>query len=80
VSVRLFEFYLRYTELFADVLMKKCVGDDEEAKRLYELMCDECGARELEFERWYDHGLLLNFIGRKVLQKTATGLADIMAI
>ena len=80
VSVRLFEFYLRYTELFADILMAKCVGNDEEALRLYELACDECGAREIEFERWYDQGLLMDYIGRKVKQKTATGLADITAM
>ena len=60
--------------------MKKCVGDDAEAIRLYEIMCDECGAREIEFERWYDQGLIMDYIGRMVKQKTATGLADIMAM
>jgi len=80
VSVRLFEFYLRYTELFAEMLMAKCVGNDEEAVRLYELASVECGAREIEFERWYDHGLFFDFIGRKIKQKTVTGLADLAEI
>ena len=41
---------------------------------------EDFGARELEFERWYDQGLLMDYIGRRVKQKTATGLADIMAM
>ena len=62
VSVRLLEFHARYAELFADALCLKAVGDDEGAMKLCDKMCEECGKREIEFERWYDHGMFFEFI------------------
>jgi hypothetical protein len=35
--------------------MEKCVGNDEAAIEKFEALRIECGRRELEFERWYDH-------------------------
>jgi len=55
VSVRLLEFHADYAEMFADALLLKCVGDDAGALERFEVMRRECGRREAEFERWYDH-------------------------
>ena len=55
VSARLLEFHADYAEMLADVLIEKCVGNDEAAKEKFEKMRLECGKRELAFERWYDH-------------------------
>ena len=55
LSVRLLEFHADYAEAFADALISKCVGDDDAAKEKFERLKSECGKRELEFERWYDH-------------------------
>ena len=41
--------------MLADMLVEKCVGNDEAAIEKYEKMKIECGRREIEFERWYDH-------------------------
>jgi len=80
VSVRLLEFHARYAELFAEVLIKKCVGNDDEAIELYSSMMAECGKREAEFERWYDHGLYFEFIGRRVKRKTKMSDAEVDAV
>lgn len=57
VSVRLLEFHADYAEMLADVLVEKCVGNDEAAAKKFEKMRLECGKRELAFERWYDHSV-----------------------
>jgi hypothetical protein len=74
VSVRLLEFHARYAELFAEVMMKKAVGDDEGAFSAFCAMRDECGKYELAFERWYDHGLIFQYLGSKVRSKTVTDI------
>jgi hypothetical protein len=55
VSVRLLEFHADYVEMLTEVLKEKCVGNDAAAIEKYERMKAECGKREIEFERWYDH-------------------------
>ena len=60
VSVRLLEFHADYVEMLADVLSEKCVGNDEAALEKFLHMRDECGKREVEFERWYDHASMFN--------------------
>ena len=64
LSVRLLEFHARYAELLADFFIEKAQGHDEEAKKICEAARLECGARELEFERWYDHGMFFSFLKR----------------
>lgn len=80
VSVRLLEFHADYMEKLADILALKAVGKDGEAIKLFEVMCAECGARELEFERWYDHGLFFQFLHKKVTQTTLMSPLDIERI
>ncbi|MBE6644579.1 MAG: DUF4838 domain-containing protein [Ruminococcaceae bacterium] len=77
VSVRLLEFHARYAELFANALCLKAVGDDEGAIALGEKMRDECGRREIEFERWYDHGMYFEFIKGILNSRTVMKLEDI---
>ena len=80
VSVRLLEFHARYAELFAEVLSRKCVGDDAGAMEAYYAMMAECGKREAEFERWYDHGLFFEFIGRRLKRKSPMSAAEVDAV
>ena len=76
VSVRLLEFHAQYVEMLTDILILKAVGKDDEAKKRFAVMAEECGKRELEFERWYDHGLAFYSLERKVSQKTVMSPAD----
>ena len=80
VSVRLLEFHARYAELFADALCLKAVGDDDGAMALCEKMRDECGKREIEFERWYDHGMFFEFVMGLFKSRTVMKLEQIDAI
>ena len=73
VSVRLLEFHADYAEMFADALVSKCVGDDEKALEKYEIMRAECGRRELEFERWYDHAAAFSHFDRWFRAETKNG-------
>ena len=70
VSVRLLEFHARYAELLAELVILKATGDDDGALAFYKKMRDECGKYELQFERWYDHGLYFNFILRRLMRLT----------
>ena len=76
VSVRLLEFHAKFVELLADVLILKAVGKDDEAKKQFAAMADECGKHELEFERWYDHGLMFLSLERMINQDTVMSPAD----
>lgn len=57
-SVRLLEFHILYTELFADAIAAKAVGEDDKADELYKKMAEETGKYELAFQNCYDHGLV----------------------
>ena len=76
LSVRLLEFHADYAEMFADALISKCVGDDEAAVAKYEVMREKCGARELEFERWYDHAAGFMYFDKWFRASTKKGAAD----
>ena len=73
VSVRLLEFHADYAEMFADALISKCVGDDALALEKYERMRAECGRRELEFERWYDHAAAFTHFDKWFRAETKKG-------
>ena len=47
--------------------------DDEKAIEKYELMRAECGRRELEFERWYDHAAAFSHFDRWFRAETKKG-------
>ena len=76
LSVRLLEFHADYAEMFADALISKCVGDDEAAIAKYEVMRARCGARELEFERWYDHAAGFIYFDKWFRASTVKGAGD----
>ena len=64
-AVRLLEFHGLYCELLADAMIAKAKGDDDEARRLFDIMKAETGKYELAFQTCYDHGLAfysLNYI------------------
>ena len=63
--------------MFADVLIEKAVGNDEAACAKFEKMRDECGKHEIEFENYYDHGLIFHYNGVKVSAKTVTRVDEV---
>jgi len=77
VAVRLLEFHAKYAEMFADALVYKAAGDDENAVRYLEEMKAECGRYEIAFERWYDHGMFFEFISGLLKSKTVMKLSEI---
>ncbi len=54
VSWRLLGYHATYIELFADILIAKCVGHSYETKEAFERFQAEFGKFELEIERYYD--------------------------
>ena len=74
VSARLLEFHAKYAEMFADVLIEKAAGNDGAAYAKFEEMRDECGKYEIQFETYYDHGLIFNYASVKVSAKTVTAI------
>jgi len=55
LAVRLLEHHIRYCELFADALVEKAQGHEQEAWDKYQFLRLEFGKHELEIERYYDH-------------------------
>ncbi len=54
VSWRLLGYHATYIELFADVLIAKCIGHDHVAKEAYVRFKEAFGKFEVEIERYYD--------------------------
>ena len=57
VSVRLLEYHAEFCELLSDWLSAKADGELEKAAKLYEKARIQCGKREIEFEKYFDHGM-----------------------
>ena len=57
VSVRLLEYHAEFCELLSDWLSAKAEGELEKAAELYEKARIQCGKREIEFEKYFDHGM-----------------------
>lgn len=55
VSVRLLEAYMELADAFVSALEHKCVGEDDEAWRIYENIRLHMGKKEGELVRYYDH-------------------------
>jgi len=75
-SVRLLEMFTRYTNLLADALIPKAVGDDEEASRLHKIFMAEIGKEEIYFQTCYDH--CLAFYSLERIFKSRTKAPDII--
>jgi len=57
VSWRLLAFHAEYCKLFSEILVEKARGHNFRAKELLSEFCDKMGAYEIQWERYYDHGL-----------------------
>lgn len=79
VSVRLLEFHAKYSEMFSDLLIEKCVGNDDESIKIMENMMAECGKYELAFERWYDHAVFFGYIKMVTELKTQVSTEELVA-
>ena len=58
ISRRLLAFHADFCEELAKVAKEKALGHNFKAERLFREMMDKVGAREEEFQRYYDHGLV----------------------
>ena len=63
VSYKLLRYYLKYLQGMSDILILKAEGHHRAAKEAWELFCAECGAWEIEVERWFDQHMFSNSIG-----------------
>ena len=57
VSYRLLNYFLKYCEGLAPILVLKCSGLDDEAMQAYADFLNEFGKYEIEIERYYDQSL-----------------------
>ncbi len=58
VAVRLLDLHAEYILHIADAFIKKALGEDEEAEKIFIKAAEEVGKREIEFEPFYDHTLV----------------------
>ncbi len=72
VSVRLLEKHAKYAELFANALIPKALGNDDEADKRYAEFMAEMGKDEAEIETCYDHGLAFYSLERIFESRTNT--------
>ena len=77
VSARLLEFHAKYADMLADMLILKAVGNDGAAMQKFEEMRDECGKYELQFENYYDHGLIFHYTRVKASAKTVMRIEEV---
>ena len=63
--------------MLAEVMKHKVVGEDEVAAAMYGELMKECGKYELQFERYYDHGLLFKYTYGKMRSKSITGVENL---
>jgi len=57
VAWQLLEEHLKVVNYVADMIAYKCVGDNENAVKVFDEMQKEMSAREIYIERYYDHWL-----------------------
>ncbi len=72
ISWRLLTYHSEYCELWCEILMKKAVGEDVEARNLAREFCDKFGVHEVEIERYYDHSLACRVLEH--ITKNARGI------
>ncbi|MBQ8584581.1 MAG: DUF4838 domain-containing protein, partial [Clostridia bacterium] len=68
-SVRLLEHHADFCDLLASALAEKCLGNDSEAKALFEKMRLEFGSCEVAIERNYDHMLWMSFLLANIFER-----------
>jgi len=61
-SVRMLEFYITLLEGFAEIIKYKALGNDAEAKRLYDDFEYAIGAKEADVERYFNHCAFFNYL------------------
>ncbi len=59
VSTRLLRQHNEYCKYLVKAASLKCIGNDKEAKEIYEQMRLEFGKREIYMERYFDHCLII---------------------
>lgn len=72
VSWRLLDLLADYCDAMADIFIAKARGFDYKAKHLFKDFMANMGKRELEFERYYDHGMACRAFQRIVTTMTGT--------
>ncbi len=57
ISWRLLDFHAEYCKLLSEILVEKAMGRNFRAVELANTFFDKMGAYEIQWERYYDHGL-----------------------
>ena len=70
VSWRLLAFHAKYCKLLSEIMIEKALGNDRHALELTREFCDKMGAYEIEWERYYDHGLACRIVEYHIARKT----------
>lgn len=71
MSIRLLELHAEYARLMAPALIEKAKGNDDSADEALKLARIKIGARECEFEPYYDHMLAFHAWKPMFSKKTA---------
>ena len=57
ISWRLLSFHAEYCKIYSEILVEKALGHNFRAVELGQEFFDKMGAYEIQWERYYDHGL-----------------------
>jgi len=80
ISIRLLEFHAFYADMLSDVLIAKAMGDDKKAIDLLNSMNTDCGKFELQFERYYDHGMFFFFLNHEMRRKSKISDREVIGV
>ena len=70
-SVRLMEKHIEYCRGFIEIFRQKAIGNDAEAKALYDEFCNSFGRHEAEIELCYDHLIFTSNL-RRIIEMNPT--------
>ncbi len=63
VSYKILRYYLKYLTEMSDLLVLKAGGDHKASQEAWAKFSADCGAWEIEIERWFDQYMFSNAVG-----------------
>lgn len=72
VSYKLLRYYLRYLTEMSEVIVLKANGHHRAARAAWETFLADCGAWEIEVERWFDQHMFFNGVSGVLGERVPT--------
>jgi hypothetical protein len=76
VSYKLLRYYLKYVREMSELLVLKGNGHHKASQKAWEKFSADCGAWEIEVERWFDQHMFSNSVGSIFGERVETDPVD----